>query len=273
MDALRTDINELPPRFYRVQPGRSRVALDELGFHSSSRASLDSEEQMIEAIQRRLDWENVQDSPFIPVFSDYQKAHTWALALTTLGVTDVRIAEINTSELVGAIMLSVKRAQHLLGPNIPADDRHDGEWLIMDCIPSAAIVQWIGSEEINQDFRRIWGSGGEFEAPKIVSGCCTNQYEQIMPRRSHYTRELIKLDGYMPGKVPAGSRIRGRGASIMSRMFSIDCLECQLADTPFAAQLVTIICGRGRRTFYDRAFRLPWWHSYSFINSLHYELQ
>ncbi|OJJ61533.1 hypothetical protein ASPSYDRAFT_88075 [Aspergillus sydowii CBS 593.65] len=159
MDALRTDINELPPRFYRVQPGRSRVAWDELGFHSSSRASLDSEEQMIEAIQRRLDWENVQDSPFIPVFSDYQKAHTWALALTTLGVTDVRIAEINTSELVGAIMLSVKRAQHLLGPNIPADDRHDGEWLIMDCIPSAAIVQWIGSEEINQDFRRIWGSG------------------------------------------------------------------------------------------------------------------
>jgi hypothetical protein len=159
MEALRTDINEAPPTFFRVQAGHSRVAFAELGFQSSSRTSVHSEDGLIEAIQRRLDWTNEKESPFIPVFSDYQKAHTWALALTTLGVADVRIAEIDSSELAGAIMFSIKRARDVLGSNIPADDRHDGEWLIRDWIPSTAVVRWINSEEIQRDFRQIWRSG------------------------------------------------------------------------------------------------------------------
>lgn len=106
--------------------------------------NLTTDQEIIAAIRRRLDWNNHQDSPFISVFTEQERAESWAL---TLYNENVRMAVIDTSRLGSDVVaFSIVGAREILGVLDPFDEETDDEWLVMHHIPARAIEWWIGRE-------------------------------------------------------------------------------------------------------------------------------
>ncbi|KAL4894213.1 hypothetical protein BDV59DRAFT_176050 [Aspergillus ambiguus] len=160
MDSLNTAMDNPPGKFYRVQSPESTVTWDESGLHAIAEADLRTEEEVLDAVKEKLRRNSIRNSPFIPVFSDRQKALDWALALKHLCNGIVSVIEIDTNMLGEGIAVSAERARKLLGSGSITDRWYDSEWLILGHVPSSAIVSWKEIEDPRPDSSNInWPEG------------------------------------------------------------------------------------------------------------------